>query len=233
MRYAAQHVASDASPCASVADSAEPRAQIMAWRVHASNLQDKQKTTYNGPVAVLAKVYKDAPFELTYKKEHMNKDADSPAGIVRTSLKNIPLPGTEQWTYPKQSLTWMVQKNVWVAVNSYTLDEKRITKSISLEDWINHPVTRAVLNDEKLIMHFAFQNAAGDYISEEEAIAINKEFDVDAAPHSANKRVFTVGPAEPGPSGSNEPGPSGSNSPEQPASVSDAGLLARALKRRK
>ena len=102
----------------------------------------------------------------------------------------------------------------------------RAASQPSLEDWINHPVTCAVLNDEKLIMHFAFQNAAGDYISEEEAIAINKEFDVDAAPHSANKCVFTVGPAEPGPSGSNSVA-------EQPASTSDAGLLARALKRRK
>ena len=120
----------------------------------------------------------------------------------------------------------MAQKNFWVAVNSYTADDTRITKSISLDAWINHPVTRAVLNDEKFIMHFAFKNAAGEYISEEEAIAINNKFDIDAPVQSANKRVFTVGPAEAGPSTSN-------HVPEQPASTSETGLLARALKRRK
>ena len=152
----------------------------MAWRVHASNLQEKQKVTYTGPVSGGVQVYEDAPFEVTYKKEHMNKDADSPAGIVRSSFKNIPLPGTEDFAYPKQSLTWMPNKNVWVAINSYTHDETRITKSIGLDEWINNPVTRGVLNDEKLIMHFSFKNAVGAYISEDEAIAINKKFDVDA-----------------------------------------------------
>jgi len=178
------------------------------WRSHAASLKhtSNSRAEYTGPMAPTIQAFEDAPFEIGFKKEHTSRAEDSPSHIVRSTFKKVPCPGTEDWLYPKQSCTWNKLKNVWMAVNTYEdlHTKEMVTKSIKLREWINHYSVRTLMDDDKMIMHVAFKDANGKYISEDEAIAINDKFDPDK-PVSTPRRVFQVGADGGGPSTTTTP----------------------------
>ena len=117
--------------------------------------------------------------------------------------------------YPKPGLTWNRPEQDWIALNSYIVENDNSEKpdpipySMKLADWLQDPNVKIVLENTEKIADFVFKNDKGIRITEDEAIALNEQFDVNAAP-IARRRVFTVpqnGTAPPVPNNGTTPTP--------------------------
>jgi hypothetical protein len=207
-----------------------------SWRsnLQAMNAKTKQeKQNYTGNVTPTCIVSATGPFKIKLQAEELSQETQDPAFIVRYSIRNrkfrcefdsshlssqvlkgfreVYISETMWMRWPKTALTWNKKEQNWIALNSYmekgALPDSDPTKySMKLCDWLEDPGVKVILEDEKYIKDFVFMNDKGVRITEEDAIALNDQFNVDAPP-VARRRVFALPPIS---ANANNAGPSGS-----------------------
>ena len=143
---------------------------------HVKNLlkSKQEKSTYVGPLTLAGVVSVNEPFKVVLRKSELGPTARE----CIDTFKEVPLPGTESFQYPRRSLTWCQKEEFWMAINTIGSGDNTLV-SIPLRDWIQDSGVMKFIDDEDKVGSFKWYHQ-GKHVSEAEAIAINDQFDMEA-----------------------------------------------------
>ena len=184
----------------------------------ASNAKPKPEP-HTGPMNLFVQVATNHPWTLAFDEaQKTSKDFESVKDILTKVFTQAQLAAGKRYG---KSHVWGANKTPnlkkWVA--AVEDKESGVLDCIRLREWLNDTLVFTLLDDETRIAHVEFVKADGTVISEEEAIAINDQFD-PSKPYETptRKRSFAVLSPQAGAGSS-----SASSAPAAAAAAGDTG----------